>query len=76
MNIKPRSLVQISVFFKKKKISLIKSIYFHFKTQAKQILVCFQKSLGKSLVWQTFKLKFHYYFCIEVKLSARRDYFL
>ena len=57
MNIKPRSLVQISVFFKKKNFSLIKSIYFHFKTQTKQILVCFQKSLGKSLVWQTSSAK-------------------
>ena len=52
MNIKRRSLVQVSVFFKKTEFSIIKSIYFHFETQTKQILVCFKKILGKSLVWQ------------------------
>ena len=38
---KRHSLVQIFVVFKETKIILSKSIYFHFKTLTKQILVFF-----------------------------------
>ena len=41
MNIKRRSLVQVSVFFNKTKFSIIKSIYFHFETQTKTNLSLF-----------------------------------
>ena len=46
--------VQISVLFKKTKLTLSKSIYFHFKTPAKQKIVFPQTRLGKSLNWQKF----------------------
>ena len=46
-------LVQIRAFLKKmKKIILLKSIYFRFKTVTKRIFVFFGLSLGKSLIWQ------------------------
>ena len=45
-------MLQISVFFKKTKFTLLKFIYFHYKTPPKQILVFFQIILGKSLIWE------------------------
>ena len=49
---KRRSLVHIDLFFKKIKFAFIKSIYFHFKTPKKQILLFFQKKLRKNLIWR------------------------
>ena len=43
--------MQISVFFKKTKFTSLKSINFHFKMPAKQILVIFQTKQGKILTW-------------------------
>ena len=40
-------LMKISVLFKTRKFAPLKSIYFHFKTPTKQILVFLQKKLGK-----------------------------
>ena len=42
MNTKHNSLVQISMFFKKTKLTPLKSINFHFETPTKKILVIFQ----------------------------------
>ena len=42
-----QNLLQISVFFKKTKFARLKSIYFHFKTSIRQMLVLF-KTLAKS----------------------------
>ena len=52
INTKRHNLAQISMFFKKAKLTLLKSIYFHFKTLNKQMLVFFQTRLGKTLIWQ------------------------
>ena len=51
-NKKCERLVQINVFLKKTKFTLLKSIYFHFMTSTKQMLVFFQTRLGKILIWQ------------------------
>ena len=44
-------MVQISVLFKKTKFTLLKPIYFHFKTLAKNMLVFCLTRLGESLPW-------------------------
>ena len=44
--------VQIREFFKKTKFTLLISIYFHFKTPTKQMLVFFRARLSKRLIWQ------------------------
>ena len=48
---KHHNLVQTSTLFKKTKLSLLKSIDFHFKAPTKQMLVFVQARLGKYLIW-------------------------
>ena len=45
---KCHSLVQISLFFKKTKLTLLKSIHLHFKTPTKQMLGIFKQNWEKS----------------------------
>ena len=49
---KCQRLAQINVLLKKTKFTLLKSIYFHFMTSTKQMLVFFRTRLGKILIWQ------------------------
>lgn len=51
---KRHRLVQINVFFKKTRFTLSKSIYFHFKKQANQMLAFFQSREGNSPIWQEY----------------------
>ena len=51
-NKKCQRLAQINVLLKKTKFTLLKSIYFHFMTSTKQMLVFFRTRLGKILIWQ------------------------
>ena len=44
------SMVQVTLFFKKRKFTLSKSIFFHFKTPNKQMLVLFRTRIVKSLI--------------------------
>ena len=46
------SLIQISLFFKKTKFTLLESIYFRFKTPNIQNSVLFWTKLLKNLIWQ------------------------
>ena len=41
-------LVQISMLLKKKKLTLLKLIYFHLETQTKKLLVFFRIRPGKA----------------------------
>ena len=52
INTKRQRLVQINLFIKKTKLTLLKSIYSHLQTSNKQMLVLFRTRLRKVLIRQ------------------------